>query len=81
MFLCRGVLLFNVGIVDGDIVCLKSNLSKFDDIIVVELSLGIVNIVLICCKFEICNCINLDDKNISIMSLMGDFELFKEFNI
>lgn len=77
----RGVLLLNAGIVDGDIVRSKSNLSKFDDIIVVEPSLGTVNIVLICRKSETCNRTNLDDKNISIMSSMGDLELLKEFNI
>ncbi|WP_462176536.1 hypothetical protein [Pseudoalteromonas gelatinilytica] len=55
----RGVLLLNAGIVDGDIVRSKSNLKKFENVIVVEPSLGIINLVLLCRKSLPCDRDNL----------------------
>ncbi|NRA82209.1 MAG: transporter substrate-binding domain-containing protein, partial [Pseudoalteromonas sp.] len=51
----RGVLLLNAGIVDGDIVRSQSNMRKFENIIVVEPSLGVINLVLLCRKSLQCD--------------------------
>ncbi|MEI8643189.1 transporter substrate-binding domain-containing protein [Pseudoalteromonas sp. Hal040] len=77
----RGVLLLNAGIVDGDIVRSQSNMRKFENIIVVEPSLGIINLVLLCRKSLPCDRDNLYDSNKQIMSSIGDVEILNEFDI
>ncbi|MDI4652225.1 MULTISPECIES: transporter substrate-binding domain-containing protein [Pseudoalteromonas] len=77
----RGVLLLNAGIVDGDIVRSKSNLKKFENIIVVEPNLGIINLVLLCRKSLPCDRDNLYDPNNRIISSIGDVEILNEFDI
>ncbi|TMO28135.1 MULTISPECIES: type 2 periplasmic-binding domain-containing protein [Pseudoalteromonas] len=77
----RGVLLLNAGIVDGDIVRSKSNLKKFENVIVVEPSLGIINLVLLCRKSLPCDRDNLYDPRNRVMSSIGDVEILNEFDI
>lgn len=77
----RGVLLLNAGVVDGDIVRSKSNLKKFDNVIVVEPSLGIINLVLLCRKSRPCDRDILAKPNNRIMSSIGDTEILSEFDI
>jgi len=77
----RGVLLLNAGIVDGDIVRSKSNLKKFENVIVVEPSLGIINLVLLCRKSLQCDRDNLYDPRNRVMSSIGDVEVLNEFDI
>ncbi|WP_105181388.1 transporter substrate-binding domain-containing protein [Pseudoalteromonas sp. T1lg21] len=77
----RGVLLLNAGIVDGDIVRSKSNLKKFENVIVVEPSLGIINLVLLCRKSLPCDRDNLYDPRNRVMSSIGDVEVLNEFDI
>lgn len=77
----RGMLLLNAGIVDGDIVRSKSNLKKFENVIVVEPSLGIINLVLLCRKSLPCDRDNLYDPRNRVMSSIGDVEILNEFDI
>ncbi|WP_205655686.1 hypothetical protein, partial [Alcanivorax sp. 24] len=77
----RGVLLLNAGIVDGDIVRSQSNMRKFENIIVVEPSLGVINLVLLCRKALPCDRDNLYNPNNRIMSSIGDIEILNEFDI
>ncbi|RJF34754.1 transporter substrate-binding domain-containing protein [Pseudoalteromonas gelatinilytica] len=77
----RGVLLLNAGIVDGDIVRSKSNLKKFENVIVVEPSLGIINLVLVCRKSLPCDRDNLYDPRNRVMSSIGNVEILNEFDI
>ncbi|MCK8127207.1 transporter substrate-binding domain-containing protein [Pseudoalteromonas sp. 2CM39R] len=77
----RGVLLLNAGIVDGDIVRSQSNMRKFENVIAVEPSLGIINLVLLCQKSLPCDRDNLYNPNNRIMSSIGDIEILNEFDI
>lgn len=77
----RGLLLLNAGIIDADVVRAKSIIKEFENVVVVEPSLSVINILLLCRQALPCSREILYDPSKNIISTTGNTELLSEFDI
>jgi len=77
----RGLLLVDAGIVDGDVVRANQNMQNYDNIALIEPSLGTVSLALLCKKNLPCNSNVLSSHSNKIISTQDNRVLLSEFTI